>query len=408
SADCLRVRGLIEEKPIVLINTPDLLHPGVSQYKLTKHIDDCVRLSAPGPHVFLLVLQPEGFTEEQGLRLCTFLEYVSDRYCDHSLVLIPESREERSGVREGYMNHSPLKHMISLCRGPFLWRKTTEPSELLARLYQIVEENRGEHMRSEAFGDPASAPPGDQQRRRQETASPRSDTGKVTKSALRIVLLGKSEREKTRLGNFIIGTQGAHFQKQPPARQCVVTYGEWKEQSVVVVKVPNIFSLSEEMVKEELRSCESLCCPGQNVLLLLVKPSTFTEKKRETLKFIMRLFGGLAMRPKPALNLVVCGRRGAGKTSAAKTILGQTELHSVSNSPQCVKHQAEVCGRQVSLVELPALYGKPPEAVMEESLRCISLFGPEGVHALILVLPVDPLTDEDKGELETIRDTFGS
>uniref|UniRef100_A0A3B4VQL2 GTPase IMAP family member 8 n=1 Tax=Seriola dumerili TaxID=41447 RepID=A0A3B4VQL2_SERDU len=70
---------------------------------------------------------------------------------------------------------------------------------------------------------------------------------------------------------------------------------------------------------------------------------------------------------KPALNLVLCGRRGAGKTSAAEAILGQTELHSVSSSSECVKHQGEVRGRQVSLVELPALYGKPQEEVMKES-----------------------------------------
>uniref|UniRef100_A0A3Q3MPT9 AIG1-type G domain-containing protein n=1 Tax=Mastacembelus armatus TaxID=205130 RepID=A0A3Q3MPT9_9TELE len=121
----------------------------------------------------------------------------------------------------------------------------------------------------------------------------------------------------------------------------------------------------------------------------------------------------LTMRPmsepnKPALNLVLCGRRGLVKTSAAKTILGQTELHPVSNSSECVKKQAEVCGRWVSLVELPALDGKPQEAVMEESLGCISLCDPEGVHAFILVLPVDPLTDEDKGELKTIQNTFSS
>ncbi|XP_076747437.1 GTPase IMAP family member 8 [Maylandia zebra] len=111
---------------------------------------------------------------------------------------------------------------------------------------------------------------------------------------------------------------------------------------------------------------------------------------------------------KPSLNLVLCGRRAAGKTSAAKAILGQTELHSASNSSECVKHEGEVCGRWVSLVELPALYGKPQEAVMEESLRCISLCDPEVVHAFILVLPVAPLTDEDKGELETIQDAFSS
>uniref|UniRef100_A0A3Q2TVD0 AIG1-type G domain-containing protein n=1 Tax=Fundulus heteroclitus TaxID=8078 RepID=A0A3Q2TVD0_FUNHE len=107
-------------------------------------------------------------------------------------------------------------------------------------------------------------------------------------------------------------------------------------------------------------------------------------------------------------NLVLCGRSGAGKTSVAKAILGQTELHSASKISESVKNQGEVSGCWVSVVELPALYGRSEREVMEESFRCVSLCDPEGVHAFILVLPVGPLTDEDKGELKTIQDTFSS
>ncbi|XP_068452290.1 GTPase IMAP family member 8-like [Clinocottus analis] len=132
------------------------------------------------------------------------------------------------------------------------------------------------------------------------------------------------------------------------------------------------------------------------------------ENKETFLTFSEDTVSSKSDHMKPSLNLVLCGRTRAGKTSAAKAILGQTELHLVSNSPECVKHQGEVSGRRVSLVELPALCGKPQEEVMEESLRCISLCDPEGVHAFILVLPVGPLIEVDKGELETIKNSFSS
>ncbi|XP_063752443.1 GTPase IMAP family member 8-like isoform X2 [Eleginops maclovinus] len=289
--------------------------------------------------------------------------------------------------------------------------------------------------------------------------------GRPLKYGVRIVLLGKSEKEKRRLSNFIIGEK-ANPPPKSHTKQCVVTHGEWEGNSVSVASTPNIFSLSLGTVKEHLKEYMTRCPPGPNVFLLLVKPSTFTERKTQILKSILSLFGcnafkhslvimthhvvqspwvnqllveceqrqysmvennhGLLMEKvwnivghckvlfltftedKPALNLVLCGRRGAGKTSAAKAILGQTEFPSVSISSECVKHQGEVCGRRVSLVELPALSRKPHEEVMEESFRCISLYDPEGIHAFILVLPVDPLTDEDKGELETIQNTFSS
>uniref|UniRef100_A0A3B4WXP7 AIG1-type G domain-containing protein n=1 Tax=Seriola lalandi dorsalis TaxID=1841481 RepID=A0A3B4WXP7_SERLL len=236
-------------------------------------------------------------------------------------------------------------------------------------------------------------------------------------SELRIVLVGKSDDRKTKLCDIILKNLSSRLQKQRE-----VISGEWRGRPLTVVKAPDMFSLSVEAVREEVKKCETLCSPGPNVLLLLVKPSDFTEENRRTLKFILSLFGPDAFKHsmvvmtekkrgtqhtvnkllqdcggrlynmfedkhqllmqkienimrenketfltfseepehmKPALNLVLCGRRGAGKTSAAEAILGQTELHSVSSSSECVKHQGEVRGRQVSLVELPALYGKP-------------------------------------------------
>ncbi|KAK2809344.1 hypothetical protein Q5P01_000558 [Channa striata] len=284
------------------------------------------------------------------------------------------------------------------------------------------------------------------------------------RGGLRVVLFGKSQQKKATLCDFIMKKKTFHFSRFHLPKQPEVVHGEWRGKPLTVVQTADMFSLSVEAVTEEARKTVAFCHPGPNVLLLLVEPSDFTESKRKILKFILSFFGPDAFkyslivithdgneafslgrlikdcegrnynmaennheklmekiqnivdknkgtflmfteetfRPKSGINLVLCGRRGAGKTSAAKSILGQTD------SSECVINQGEVCGRRVSLVELPALYGKPQETVIEESFRCVSLSDPEGVHAFILVLPVGPLTDEDKGELETIQNTFSS
>ncbi|XP_030272214.1 GTPase IMAP family member 8-like [Sparus aurata] len=278
---CVRVSAMLKEKEIVLINTPDLLHPNMSEYRLRRNVETCERLSDPGPHVFLLVLQPEDFTEEHKLKLCRVLNLFSDQSFDHSLVLISTPREESPGLKKTYKNYmQPLKDVKKMCGYRYLKQKHLEHSELVTRLGQIVKENDGNHVSRDVIEEEAA---------------------------------------------------GLMMPRRPKS--------------------------------EDMRA---------------------------------------------ALNLVLCGRRGAGKTSAAEAILGQTEFPSVSNSSECVQSQGEVCGRWVSLVELPALCGKPQEEVMKESFRCISLCDPEGVHAFILVLPVGPLTDEDKKELKTIQNTFSS
>ncbi|XP_051277831.1 uncharacterized protein LOC127375706 [Dicentrarchus labrax] len=112
--------------------------------------------------------------------------------------------------------------------------------------------------------------------------------------------------------------------------------------------------------------------------------------------------------PKPRLNLVLCGRHEALKNSAANSILGVRKFGPPADPTECVKNEAEVCGWWVSLVKLPALYGKPGETAMRESSKCISLCDPEGVNAFVQVLPLDPPSEEDKKEIETMRNTLSS
>ncbi|XP_044192108.1 GTPase IMAP family member 2-like [Thunnus albacares] len=159
---CLRVRGQLKEKEIVLINTPDLLPPNISEDKLRQHVENCVSLSDPGPHVFLLVLHPEDFTEDNKKRLQTILELFSDRSFDYSLILISPHREESSGFMENYMNHPPLKEMIRMCRYRYLKQKNLELPELLTRLGQIFKENNGVHLSCDVCKNAATALPDDQ------------------------------------------------------------------------------------------------------------------------------------------------------------------------------------------------------------------------------------------------------
>ncbi|XP_034534811.1 GTPase IMAP family member 8-like [Notolabrus celidotus] len=470
---CLKVRRQIQEKDIVLINTPDLLSPHISEDRLTEHVTACVRLSDPGPDVFLLVLQPEDFSEEHKQRLCRVLKCFSDQSFDHSLILISSPREQSSK----YTQYSPFKDMIRECRDRYVEQVNLELPELLTRLGQFVKEHDGEHVSCDVFMEPTDETKSTHQRKTRPgsigavAAGPPANDDIIPSGEIRILLLGKKDDRMSKLGDFIKAKKNKPF----AAKQKVET-AEWRGKPLKVVKTPDVFSLSVKKLRGEMKNAVSLCPPGPNVLLLLVEPSDFTEENRERLKFILSLFDQDAFKHsviiithegghpsvsfrrllkdcgdrlykmtynnrlslmknienivnankgdfltlteelitlksehmKPALNLVLCGRRGAGKTSAAKAILGQTGLHSASSSSECVKHQGEVCGRRVSLVELPALSGEPLETVMKESLRCVSLCDPEGVHAFILVLPVGPLTDEDKGELKMIKDTFSS
>lgn len=148
----LRASRLVHGERIVIVNTPLPQVSGVSFRKLSESVRSCVELLAPGPHVFLLVLQPEDFTKESRSQLQRVLEEISERSFDHCLVLVSPPRENSAGGTES-CSSPDLQSMIKKCKYRHLNLKDIEQEELLTRMGQIAKENGQQHVSCEVFED---------------------------------------------------------------------------------------------------------------------------------------------------------------------------------------------------------------------------------------------------------------
>lgn len=297
----------------------------------------------------------------------------------------------------------------------------------------------------------------------------------VTGPDLNILVVGNDQEAN----DFLHLINGTNADSEPStSKQSVLLQGS--QNLFTFVKIGAVFSLPEEKLRHEMKTCAAQCPPGPNVLLLLVKPSDFTKNHRKKLKLIMSFFTQDALKhsmiiliqnysggntsvdqllqdcrqnqhrisfeensfsqqdlqelmgkiekivsdnrgqylifteekgqvvscecAKHPLNLVLCGTNTDLKTSVADAILGN-RLGPHANS-KCVRNKAQVCGHHICLVELPVLWRKPKEEAWGESYNSALLCDPEGVHAFLLVLPLELPTDEDRKELETIQNTF--
>lgn len=105
------------------------------------------------------------------------------------------------------------------------------------------------------------------------------------------------------------------------------------------------------------------------------------------------------------LNLVMFGRSSADKTFTANTILpGVFKSEAIH---ECVKRES-VCytpssAYQITLVEMPELYNTSlsQKDVLREAYCALSLCS-FNINTFLLVLPISPLSDDDKGEINVL------
>lgn len=110
----------------------------------------------------------------------------------------------------------------------------------------------------------------------------------------------------------------------------------------------------------------------------------------------------------PELRLVMLGWRWPGKSETGNTILGREEFRLERAAEFCVKRQAEVEGRQVTVVDTPGWFSAQttPPCYQQEMVKGASMCEP-GPHAFLLVIPVGMFTDVDRARIEEYLSLFG-
>ncbi|XP_073804436.1 uncharacterized protein si:ch73-170d6.2 isoform X2 [Danio rerio] len=136
---CERVRG----KQMMIINTPYLLNPDLSLRQIAQGVREFVFLSAPGPHVIVLVLNHDECSREEAVCVELVLNSLSDRVFEHTMVL---TTQEPKRVELNEVN-DVVKEIIQKCfNRHYRWGKNSTSADLIATFQEIVQRNDGHRL----------------------------------------------------------------------------------------------------------------------------------------------------------------------------------------------------------------------------------------------------------------------
>uniref|UniRef100_A0A672TDP7 GTPase IMAP family member 8-like n=1 Tax=Sinocyclocheilus grahami TaxID=75366 RepID=A0A672TDP7_SINGR len=150
-----RVGGGLKNRRVMVINSPQLLQPHLSLHQITQAVRECVNLSAPGPHVFILILQHNDFTEEDGYRVKSVLKEFSEEVIKRTIVITTDEKTYISKISSMIKNNA-IHQLIKECGGGHLQFDERKPewlSEIFSRVDTMLKGNQEEYLTCELYKD---------------------------------------------------------------------------------------------------------------------------------------------------------------------------------------------------------------------------------------------------------------
>lgn len=151
----------INGRSITLIDTPGFFDQGRSKDAVKPELMRCITECSPGPHVFLIVLKVESYTEQEQVVTNEILQYFSDDALKYAVVVFTHGDQLPEGMKIGqYVSQSEgLRALVEKCGGRChvfdckYWKNTEQEDkyrsnqfhveELLLTIDKILMENTG-------------------------------------------------------------------------------------------------------------------------------------------------------------------------------------------------------------------------------------------------------------------------
>uniref|UniRef100_A0A8C1XSV4 AIG1-type G domain-containing protein n=1 Tax=Cyprinus carpio TaxID=7962 RepID=A0A8C1XSV4_CYPCA len=308
----VRISEEMEERHITVINPPHLLQQNLQHYQITQTVRECVSLSAPGPHVFILILQYNDFSESDRHRVKYVLNLFSKKTIKHTIVLTTDE-ETRGLMSLSYESTNNAIHdLIKECGGEHLQFDTVNTrwrSELFRRTEDILKKEHEEFLLCNMYEDGgdgssvdgdlsrsgASVRGEDEDSELKESTKTASDEGVTTgKTKLNIVLCGNNSTLKNSVSKILRGTINKPVNKLSHQKEksnvCVKKEEKINGHQISVIELPVLTQLSEEEVMRQTHCCVSLCDPGVYVFILVTPVTPLTNEDRAEMEKIKSIF----------------------------------------------------------------------------------------------------------------------
>lgn len=157
TSECKKAKGNVGNRPVAVIDTPGLFDTNFSQEEVLIRIKMCISLSAPGPHVFLVVLQLGRFTQEEKETVRMIQTTFGEEAANYSMVLFTHGDQLKKQTIESFLSESPdLVALIRKCHNRYhvFNNETKDPeqiSQLLDKIDKITMANNGKHYTNDMF-----------------------------------------------------------------------------------------------------------------------------------------------------------------------------------------------------------------------------------------------------------------
>ncbi|XP_054456933.1 GTPase IMAP family member 7-like [Anoplopoma fimbria] len=168
TSKCGAITKSVNGRNITLIDTPGFFDTDRSEEELKSGIVRCITECAPGPHVFLIVLKVERFTEQEQAVIAKINQYFSEEVLKFATVLFThgDQLEEGQTIEDFVRGNELLSDLVKKCGGRChvvdnkYWKNNQQDEyrnnqfqvkELLKTMEKITEANGGSYYTNETL-----------------------------------------------------------------------------------------------------------------------------------------------------------------------------------------------------------------------------------------------------------------